>query len=192
MADMREHEQLVARARADITARHAAEVAPAPPSPAFAGSLSAGMFEISDIHVGEQVVARVDRLEERHARDNRRVFWILVALIAVSFVSAGVFTAQQWRTTDIARQNRVLVKQLADVVDQIQAERKRNTLSACRHGNKANANLRGFFAGLIPAEQRDDPRVKAFLLSAAQAFPSSNCRRQVRERVRGARPTPTR
>lgn len=91
--------------------------------------------------------------------------------------------------------------------DQIQAERARNTASACVDTNHEHAAILGFIttsippsrlkdprvAGLVtrlahgeplPPVRPDDPPIVAYLQRAARTFPQQNCAALVRIRVR--------
>lgn len=117
-----------------------------------------------------------DRVEEifnlvrQDAQRKSRILWAIFVLMAVG---AAGFTVQQWR--------------LNDVVNQIQTERARNTLTACRNSNVQNAAIVGFISASIPPARRSDPLVIAYLKRAAQTFPQTNCRAEVRKRVPSAR-----
>lgn len=120
----------------------------------------------------DEIEGRIDRFLTRAARNLRVMGWILAAILVVSLAGAVVYTLQQWR--------------ISDVVNQIQAERKRNTLAACHQANMQNAAIVGFVSASVPADRRTDPLVMAYLARAAKTFPQANCALQVKQRVKAS------
>lgn len=131
---------------------------------------------------------RLQAIKDDYRRYATRTTCILVAIFIVLAAGGFVVTRQQWRTNDLVAQNQVLVNRVTAVVKQIQAERKRNTFSACDTANHEHAAIVGFVTSLVPKPRRADPQVKQYLALAAHTFPQTNCAADVREKVKGSKP----
>lgn len=99
-----------------------------------------------------------------------------VGMLVVLFGGGLAFTLQQNRTNDLVHKNR-------SVVEQIQRERKRNTLTACLSDDRQNAAIRGFVRSSIPKGKLDDPLVREYLERARRTFPDLHCQAEVRRKV---------
>lgn len=68
-------------------------------------------------------------------------------------------------------------------LDDIQAERQRNTLGACEATNRQNQAIVAFVTASIPKGRRDDPDIVAYLDRARVSFPVQDCELVVKRLV---------
>lgn len=112
----------------------------------------------------------VDQLRRDYQRFARRTSRLLILLVALQFATGAASV--------------YLIGQNSDRVDQIQAERVKNTRASCERANAQNSAILGFITASIPAGKRSDPQVLTYLARASRTFPQQDCAAVVRRQVK--------